>query len=79
MDNLQTLRKSLLFSGLDEEYLLQVASISHKKSFVKGETLFAEGEPATGFYRALGGKAVARSSEKFGNRVLDKVAFAWNG
>jgi GNAT superfamily N-acetyltransferase len=26
----------------------------------------------------LGGKAVARSSERFGNRVLDKVAFAWN-
>ena len=39
----------------------------------------SDNEPATGFYRALGGKAVARSSEKFGNRVLDKVAFAWNG
>jgi hypothetical protein len=26
----------------------------------------------------LGGKAVARSSEKFGTRVLDKVAFGWN-
>jgi len=31
-----------------------------------------------GIYRALGGKAVARSSEKFGTRVLDKVAFGWN-
>ena len=30
------------------------------------------------FYRALGGKTVARSSEKFGTRVLDKVAFGWN-
>ena len=39
----------------------------------------SDNEPATGFYRALGGKAVARSSEKFGNRVLDKVAYAWNG
>jgi len=29
------------------------------------------------FYRALGGKAVARSSERFGDRSLDKVAFAW--
>jgi hypothetical protein len=29
------------------------------------------------FYRALGGRAVARSSERFGNKVLDKVAFAW--
>ncbi len=37
----------------------------------------SDNEPATGFYRALGGKAVARSSERFGERTLDKVAFAW--
>ena len=30
------------------------------------------------FYRALSGILVARSSEKFGTRVLDKVAFGWN-
>ncbi len=34
--------------------------------------------PAVEFYRALGGRAVARSSEKFGDKVLEKVAFAWN-
>ena len=34
--------------------------------------------PAVEFYRALGGKAVARSSERFGDKSLDKVAFAWN-
>jgi ribosomal protein S18 acetylase RimI-like enzyme len=39
----------------------------------------SDNEPAVGFYRALGGKAVARSSERFGTKVLDKVAFAWNG
>jgi len=38
----------------------------------------SDNEPAVGFYRALGGKAVARSSERFGTRVLDKIAFAWN-
>src|SRR5438309_3031881 len=38
----------------------------------------SDNEPAVGFYRALGGRAVARSSERFGARVLDKVAFAWN-
>ena len=37
----------------------------------------SENENAVEFYRALGGKAVARSSEKFGTRVLDKVAFGW--
>ena len=35
--------------------------------------------PAVEFYRSLGGKAVARSSERFGTKMLDKVAFAWSG
>jgi ribosomal protein S18 acetylase RimI-like enzyme len=39
----------------------------------------SDNEPALEFYRALGGKAVARSSERFGERSLEKVAFAWNG
>src|SRR5213083_3307329 len=38
----------------------------------------ADNEPAVEFYKALGGKAVARSSERFGGRSLEKVAFAWN-
>src|ERR1700745_936329 len=37
----------------------------------------SDNEPATEFYRALGGRMVARSSEKFGPKSLDKVAFAW--
>lgn len=37
----------------------------------------SDNEPALEFYRALGGRAVARSSERFGTKVLDKVAFAW--
>lgn len=39
----------------------------------------SDNDPATEFYRALGGKAVARSSERFGEKTLDKVAYAWNG
>ena len=39
----------------------------------------SDNEPAVEFYRALGGKAVARSSERFGEKSLDKVAFAWKG
>jgi ribosomal protein S18 acetylase RimI-like enzyme len=38
----------------------------------------SDNEPATEFYRALGGRMVARSSEQFGPRSLDKVAFAWS-
>ena len=37
----------------------------------------SDNEPAVEFYRALGGRAVARSSERFGDKSLDKVAFAW--
>ena len=39
----------------------------------------SDNEPAVEFYRSLGGKPVARSSERFGDKSLDKVAFAWNG
>src|SRR5260370_40375968 len=34
--------------------------------------------PALAFYRSLGGKAVARSSERVGTRHLGRVAFAWS-
>src|ERR1700741_3796548 len=37
----------------------------------------SDNDPATEFYRALGGRMVGRSSEKFGPKALDKVAFAW--
>ena len=38
----------------------------------------ADNAPAVDFYRALGGRAVARSSEKFGGKTLEKVAYGWN-
>ena len=38
----------------------------------------SDNDPAVEFYKALGGKAVARSSERFGEKSLEKVAFAWN-
>lgn len=39
----------------------------------------SDNDPAVEFYRALGGRAIARSSERFGARTLDKVAFGWQG
>src|SRR3978361_1733914 len=38
----------------------------------------SDNEGATEFYRNLGGRMVARSSERFGPKSLDKVAFAWS-
>jgi ribosomal protein S18 acetylase RimI-like enzyme len=37
----------------------------------------SDNEPAVEFYRNLGGRMVARSSERFGAKNLDKVAFSW--
>jgi ribosomal protein S18 acetylase RimI-like enzyme len=37
----------------------------------------SDNDPAVSFYQSLGGRAVARSSEKFGDKTLDKVAYAW--
>jgi len=39
--------------------------------------VLSDNEPAVAFYRALGGRTIARSTERFGDKVLDKVAFAW--
>ena len=55
MDNIQILKQSLLFSGLEEEHLTEVATIAARRSFARGETLFTEGEPATGFYLLASG------------------------
>ena len=55
MENIPILKKSLLFSGLNEEYLAEVAAISVRRKFSKGETLFSEGETATGFYLLASG------------------------
>ena len=46
------------------------------KSFVVWA--LSDNDPAVEFYKALGGKTIARSSERFGEKSLDKVAFAWN-
>ncbi len=74
MENLQILKKSLLFSGLESEYLEQIGSIAHKRSFSKGETLFAEGEPANGFYLlASGGVKLCKISPDGREKVLHFV------
>jgi CRP/FNR family transcriptional regulator len=50
MEYVKILKKSLLFSGLNDENLADVAAIATRKTFAKGETLFAEGEKADGFF-----------------------------
>jgi len=52
---IRILKRSLLFSGLNEEHLADVAAIAAKKIFGKGESLFTEGEKANGFYLLASG------------------------
>lgn len=74
MDILHILKKSMLFSGLSEEHLADVASISSKRSFAKGETLFGEGYPAIGFYLlASGGMKLCKVSPDGREKVLHFV------
>jgi CRP/FNR family transcriptional regulator len=55
METLKALSSSLLFSGLAPEDLDAVAQITARRTMAKGETLFAEGDPATGFYLLANG------------------------
>jgi CRP/FNR family transcriptional regulator, dissimilatory nitrate respiration regulator len=55
MENKEIIKKSLLFSGLDEENLIEVAEIAVRRPYAKGETLFSEGEKANGFYLLASG------------------------
>ena len=55
MENLAILKKSLLFAGLDDEHVGELAEIAARRSLQKGETLFSEGEAATGFFLLASG------------------------
>jgi CRP/FNR family transcriptional regulator len=74
MENLEILKKSLLFSGLDDEHLAEVAAISARRSFARGESLFSEGEPANGFYLlAAGNVKLCKVSPEGKEKVLHFV------
>jgi CRP/FNR family transcriptional regulator len=55
MELVALLKNSLLFSGLNDQDLASLAAITVRRSFAKGETLFSEGEEATGFYLLVSG------------------------
>lgn len=55
MELIEQIKKTLLFSGLKDADLLELAAITVRRTFKKGETLFSEGEEATGFYLLLSG------------------------
>ena len=67
-------KKSLLFSGLDETHLIEVASIAQSRPITRGETLFSEGEVAQGFYLlASGSLKLCKTSPDGKEKVLHFV------
>lgn len=55
MELIELLKKSLLFSGLSDADLAELATITVRRRFKKGEALFSEGDQATGFYLLVAG------------------------
>lgn len=55
MELVPLLKNSLLFSGLNEADLGELATIAIRRVFGKGETLFSEGDEASGFYLLVSG------------------------
>jgi CRP/FNR family transcriptional regulator len=74
MENKEIIKKALLFSGLADEYLTEVADIAVRRPFAKGETLFSEGDKAEGFYLlASGSLKLCKISPDGREKVLHMV------
>ena len=55
MELIELLKQSMLFSGLNDPDLAELATITVRRKFRKGESLFGEGDEATGFYLLVAG------------------------
>jgi len=74
MQLIEQLKTSLLFSGLNDADLTALAAIAVRRSFVKGEALFTEGEEANGFYLLVEGHLkLCRVSPEGREKVLHFV------
>lgn len=74
MELIEQLKKPLLFSGLNNADLAELAAIAVRRAFRKGETLFCEGEEATGFYLLVSGSIkLCRTSVDGREKVLHFV------
>jgi len=55
MELIELLKTAMLFSGLNNPDLAELATITVRRKFRKGESLFGEGDAATGFYLLVSG------------------------
>lgn len=76
MDYAKILKKTLLFSGLSEEHLAEVAAIASKRTYAKGEVIFTEGEPAAGFFLVATGSVKLSKISSDGKEKVLHFAYA---
>ncbi len=74
MELVELLKQSLLFSGLAADDLAELATIVARRRFARGESLFCEGDEATGFYLLVAGSVkLCRVSPEGREKVLHFV------
>jgi CRP/FNR family transcriptional regulator, dissimilatory nitrate respiration regulator len=74
MELIELLKQPLLFSGLSDADLAELATITVRRKFSKGESLFSEGDVANGFYLLVSGSIkLCRMSHDGREKVLHFV------
>jgi CRP/FNR family transcriptional regulator len=72
------LKNIFLFSELSDEELDEIRSFSHLKKFNKGEILFFDTEPYSGFYGLLDGAVKLYKISKEGKEHIIHIIFPFN-
>ena len=69
-ENKAFLKRVALFSGLTDTQIDRLAAGSVRRSFPKGRTIVAEGEPSQSLYVLLSGRAKVQRSDTEGKEVI---------
>ncbi len=69
-ENKAFLKRVPLFSGLTDSQIERLAAGSVRRSFPKGRTIVAEGEPSQSLYVLLSGRAKVQRSDTEGKEVI---------
>jgi len=73
MDKIGVLQRSLIFSGLNEEQLVELAGIAYEHSFMPGEFVFLDGDAPERFYIVQEGKIKVIKHSSLGKEFI--IAF----
>ena len=72
-DKAETLKKSLIFSSLEEDELAELAGLAMERSFSSGEFVFWEGDAPTWFFMVAEGKVKVLKHSSLGKDFI--IAF----